>query len=215
MHFGGGSTTLDLALKKTLHASERNRPDVQVARKKWRNQQAEWSADRLVFIDETGLNTKMTRLYGRAKTSERCVASAPFGHWHSNTFIAALRTDGLHAPWILDGAMNGRSFLSYVTKVLGPILRPGDIVICDNLSSHKVAGVAEAIEAVGAQICYLPPYSPDLNPIEMVFAKLKAYIRGKSPRDFTQMMHTLVDALESFSPQQCTNFIKHCQYATN
>jgi transposase len=171
--------------------------------------------ERLVFIDETGLNTKMTRLYGRAKRSERCIASAPFGHWHSNTFIAALRVDGLHAPWLLNGAMNGESFLTYVTKVLGPTLRTGDIVICDNLSSHKVGGVAEAIKEVGAQICYLPPYSPDLNPIEMAFAKLKAYMRGQSPREFPKLMQALVQALKTFSPEHCRNFLKHAQYATN
>ena len=188
---------------------------MQAARKKWRDQQADWLAERLVFIDETGLNTKMTRLYGRAKTSDRCVASAPFGHWHSNTFIAALRVDGLHAPWLLDGAMNGESFLTYTTEVLGPVLRPGDIVVCDNLSSHKVAGVAEAIQAAGAEIFYLPPYSPDLNPIEMVFAKLKAYMRGRSPREFPKLMQTLVEALKTFSAEHCRNFLKHCNYATN
>lgn len=171
--------------------------------------------ERLVFIDETGLNTKMTRLYGRAKTSERCVAGVPFGHWHSNTFIAALRVDGIHAPWLLDGAMNGESFLTYITRVLAPVLCPGDIVVCDNLSSHKAAGVAEAIEAVGARLHYLPPYSPDLNPIEMAFAKLKAYMRMKSPREFPELIKTVADALDTFSPEHCRNFLKHSQYATN
>jgi transposase len=123
--------------------------------------------------------------------------------------------DGLHAPWLLNGAMNGESFLTYVTKVLGPTLCAGDIVICDNLSSHKVIGVTEAIKEAGAQICYLPAYSPDLNPIEMAFAKLKAYMRGKSPREFPKLMQTLVQALNTFSPEHCKNFLKQTQYATN
>jgi transposase len=170
---------------------------------------------RLVFIDETGLNTKMTRLYGRAKTSNRCVAGVPFGHWHSNTFIAALRVDGLHAPWLLDGAMNGESFLTYVTRVLAPTLLPGDIVICDNLSSHKVAGVAEAMQGAGASLYYLPPYSPDLNPIEMAFAKLKAFLRRESPRELPQLVQAVAEALDTFSPAQCKNFLTHCNYTTN
>ncbi len=185
------------------------------AREKWKNQQPDWPVERLVFIDETGLNTKMARLYGRAKTSERCVAGVPFGHWQSNTFIAALRVDGLYAPWLVDGAMNGDGFLTYITQVLAPVLVPGDIVVCDNLSSHKVAGVAAAIEEVGAQLCYLPPYSPDLNPIEMVFSKLKAYMRKRSARKFPQLMQALVEALDTFTPEQCKNFLKHSQYATN
>jgi hypothetical protein len=146
---------LGLSFKKTLHASGRNRPGVQDARRKWRIRQPDWQVERLVFIDETGLNTKMTRLYGRARKSERCIAPAPFGHWHSNTFIAALRVDGLHAPRLLNGAMNGESFLTHVTEVLGPTLRNADIVLCDNLSSHKVSGVAEAIKEAGC---------PDLLP---------------------------------------------------
>ena len=185
------------------------------ARKKWRDQQPKWAVERLVFIDETGLNTKMTRLYGRARTSDRCVAGVPFGHWHSNTFIAALRVDGLHAPWLLDGPMNGESFLTYIRLVLAPALRPGDMVICDNLSSHKVAGVAEAIKEVGGHLCYLPPYSPDLNPIEMAFAKLKAYMRMKSARKFPELIQNVAEALDKFPPAQCRNFLKHSQYATN
>lgn len=185
------------------------------AREKWKEQQPDWPVERLVFIDETGLNTKMTRLYGRAATSKRCVAAVPFGHWHSNTFIAALRVDGLGAPWLLDGAMNGESFLTYVTQVLVPTLSPGDIVVCDNLSSHKVAGVAEAIQASGASLRYLPPYSPDLNPIEMAFAKLKAHMRRESAREFPQLIQALAETLETFEPDQCKNFFKHSQYATN
>lgn len=188
---------------------------MQVARKKWREQQPDWAVERLVFIDETGLNTKMTRLYGRAPTTERCLAAIPFGHWHTNTFIAALRVDRLTAPWLLDGAMNGDSFLVYIKEVLVPTLHPGDIVICDNLSCHKVAGVAEAIEAAGAYLRYLPPYSPDLNPIEMAFSKLKALLRKASARDFTQLLQALAHTLHSFEPIQCRNFFTQALYATN
>jgi transposase len=155
---------------------------------------------RLVFLDETGLNTKMTRLYGRAEIGERCLAKVPHGHWQTATFIAALRHDRLSAPWVLDAPMDGTAFLVYVRKILCPELNPGDRVIIDNLSCHKVQGVAEAIAACGAQLSYLPAYSPDLNPIEMAFAKL---------------LEAIAAALEDFSPDQCLKFIRHAQYATN
>jgi hypothetical protein len=124
---------------------------------------------RLVFLDETGLNTKMMRLYGRSPIGERCRASVPHGHWQTATFIAALRHDRMSAPWLIDGPMDGILFLTYVQRVLCRELRRGDLVICDNLSSHKVQGVSEAIAACGAHLRYLPAYSPDLNPIEMAF----------------------------------------------
>jgi transposase len=215
VHFGTALISFVIALKKTLHASERDRPDVQAARKKWREQQPEWDVQRLVFIDETGLNTKMTRLYGRAQTSDRCVTAVPFGHWHTNTFIAALRVGKITAPWLLDGAMNGDSFLAYLKQVLAPTLHPGDIVVCDNLSCHKVAGVAEVIETTGACLRYLPPYSPDLNPIEMAFSKIKALMRKAAARDFKQLLQALAQILYAFDPTQCRNFFKQAMYATN
>ena len=138
--------------------------------------------ERLVFLDESGVKTNMARLYGRAPRGERLVASIPHGHWKSLTFVAALRADRIDAPFVLDGAMNGKAFLVYVKDVLGPTLAAGDLVIMDNLSAHKVKGIREAIEATGAALLYLPPYSPDLNPIEMMFAKLKALLRKAAER---------------------------------
>src|SRR5215468_6144291 len=131
----------------------------------------------LVFIDETWATTNMTRVRGRSPRGERLVAAVPHGHWKTSTFVAALRTSGLTAPLVLDGAMNGEAFRAYVEQILAPTLAPGDIVIMDNLAAHKVAGIRQAIEACGATLLYLPPYSPDLNPIEQSFAKLKALIR--------------------------------------
>jgi transposase len=157
----------------------------------------------------------MTRLYGRSPIGERCQAAVPHGHWQTATFIAALRHDGLSAPWLVDGPMDGELFLTYIRQVLGPELRPGDLVVCDNLSSHKVNGVKEAIEACGAQLLYLPAYSPDLNPIEMAFSKLKALLRQAAARTWDQLIEATARALSTFSPQQCLNFLQHAQYATN
>ncbi len=170
---------------------------------------------RLVFLDETGLNTKMTRLYGRAPIGERCYASAPFGHWQTVTFIAALRHDRVCAPWLIDGPMDGTLFLTYLEKVLSPELRRGDLVICDNLSSHKVQGVREAIAARGARLRYLPAYSPDLNPIEMTFAKLKADLRRAAARDLESLLQATSTSLGTFTPEHCSNFFRHARYATN
>jgi transposase len=169
---------------------------------------------KLVFLDETGLNTKMSRLYGRSPRGERCIASVPHGHWQSSTFIAALRHDRLTAPWLLDGPMDGASFLEYIKQVLAPELTPGDLVICDNLSSHKVAGVKEAIQSCGAELLYLPPYSPDLNPIEMVFSKLKAILRQKAERSFEGLISSTALAIDAFLPSECLNFFRHANYAS-
>lgn len=157
----------------------------------------------------------MARLYGRAPTMQRCLGYLPCGHWHTNTFIAALRMDSLQAPWLLDGPMNGAAFLVYIREVLVPALPKGDTVICDNLSSHKVTGVREAIEAAGAQLRYLPPYSPDMNPIEMAFAKLKAILRGRAARTFDALLQALSEAIAQFPAEQCTGFFRHAKYATN
>lgn len=167
-----------------------------------------------MFIDETSLNTKMVRQYGRSVVGRRCPGLEPHGHWHCCTFIGALRTDGLVAPMLLDGAMNGDAFLAYIEQVLAPTLQAGDIVVCDNLASHKVAGVAKALAAVGASILYLPPYSPDLNPIEMAFAKLKSHLRKAKARTFAALVKVLDSILDLFTPTHCTNFIRHAQYKT-
>lgn len=172
-----------------------------------------WNPEQLVFLDESGLNTKMARRYGRALQNQRCLCFEPHGHWSTSTFIAGLRVGGLSAPLLLDGPMNGDAFLAYVQQHLGPTLSRGDIVICDNLSCHKVKGVREAIESTGAELLYLPPYSPDLNPIEMAFSKLKAHLRESAPRCLEEIISQLAIALDLFTPAHCANFFKHAQYA--
>lgn len=154
----------------------------------------------------------MARLYGRAIEGQRVEAAVPHGHWNSSTFIAALRWDGLTAPLLLDGAMDGDCFLAYVEQVLVPTLRPGDRVICDNLSTHKVKGIREAIAAAGASLHYLPAYSPDFNPIEMAFSKLKAHLRQAAARDWDSLIVSLALALETFSPAICQAFFNHADY---
>jgi hypothetical protein len=153
-----------------LHAAEQRRPDVAAARVNWAKQQPELDPARLVFLDETWTTTNMARRFGRSPRGERVIGATPYGHWKTSTFVAALRHDSLTAPLVLDGAMNGEAFLAYVQQFLVPTLKPEDVVIMDNLPAHKVAGVREAIERAGACLLYLPPYSPDLNPIEQVFA---------------------------------------------
>jgi len=157
----------------------------------------------------------MTRLYGRAPSAARCLCRVPHGHWCTATFIAALRHDQLTAPLLLDGPMEGAVFLAYVQKILAPELRRGDLVICDNLSSHKVGGVREAIEACAAELLYLPAYSPDLNPIELAFSKLKAFLRQRAQRTFAGLLRALAQGLNAFTAAHCTHFFRHAQYATD
>jgi len=200
------------AQKKSLHAAEQQRPDVAAAREVWRERQPSLDPDRLVFIDETWATTNMTRRYGRAPRGQRLVAPVPHGHWKTSTFVAGLRTNGLTAPLVVDGAMNGDIFRSYVEQVLAPTLGPGDIVILDNLGSHKVAGVREGIEARGASLVYLPPYSPDLNPIEQAFAKLKALLRKIAARTVSALWDALGDIVQRFNPQECVNYLANTAY---
>jgi transposase len=173
-----------------------------------------------VFLDESGVNTKMARLRGRAPKGQRLVASIPHGHWSTNTpdqvggrlFIAGLRHDGIVAPWLLNGPMNGDAFLTYIATQLAPCLSPGDIVVMDNLSTHKVKGVRKLIEATGARLLYLPPYSPDLNPIEMVFAKLKARLRKAAERTEDALCERIGQLLETYTPKECSNYLTHAGY---
>jgi len=165
-----------------------------------------------VFIDETWATTSMARRYGRARRGRRLVASVPHGHWKTSTFLAALRHDGIVAPCVIDGAIDGATFRAYVEQFLAPALAPGDIVIMDNLSSHKVAGVREAVEARGARLLYLPPYSPDLNPIEQVFAKLKALLRKAAVRTIDGLWTAIGDLLDSFSQEECANYLANVGY---
>src|SRR5579883_786152 len=161
------------AQKKSLRAAEQDRSDIFEAREEWRASQPGLNPERLVFIDETWAKTNMVRLIGRPPRGQRLIATVPHGHWMTTTFVAALRHDAITAPCVFNAAMDGASFLTYVEHFLAPALRQGDVVVMDNLASHKVAGVREAIERAGAAVCYLPACSPDLNPIEQVFAKLK------------------------------------------
>ena len=167
---------------------------------------------RLVFIDETWATTNMTRRCGRSLRGSRLVAKVPHGHWKTTTFIGALRHDGLTAPTVIDGAINGPLFLAYVQQQLVPTLRPGDLVVMDNLASHKVAGVREAIETAGARVVYLPPYSPDFNPIEMLFAKLKHLVRSAAPRSIAALWDLLGRLVDAFPPDECRNYLRHCGY---
>lgn len=169
---------------------------------------------RLVFIDETWATTNMSRRYGRSRRGRRLVAKVPHGHWKTTTFVAALRYDRLTTPTVVDGAMNGEIFLAYVQQQLAPTLKAGDIVVCDNLSAHKVAGVREAIEGVGAKLVYLPPYSPDLNPIELVFSKLKWLLRSAALRTIDALWNFLGQSLDRFTASECANYFRHSGYAT-
>jgi transposase len=156
----------------------------------------------------------MARLYGRAPKSERCIGTIPHGHWQSSTFIAALRVESLAAPFLIEGAVNAEVFTAYLQQVLGPELRPGDVVILDNLSTHKISAVAPLLSAHGATVRYLPPYSPDLNPIEMAFAKLKAQLRRAAARTPAELQHALALTLPTFTPAHCQGFFRHARYAS-
>lgn len=185
------------------------------ARELWRAAQPILDPEKLVFIDETGANTKMVRTRGRAPKGQRLIGREPWGHWKTTTFTAGLRCDGLVAPFVLDGPMNGEAFLVYVGKILVPALRPGDVVVMDNLAAHKVQGVRTLIEAAGANLLYLPPYSPDLNPIEMVFAKLKTLLRGAAERSVEALWTRIGLLLGAFSPNECANYLRHAGYASS
>ena len=174
--------------------------------------QAGLDPDKLVFLDETWAKTNMTRPRGRALRGERLICHTPFGHWKTSTFLAGLRLSGLTAPLVIDGAVNGAVFANYVRQHLAPTLAAGDMLIMDNLNSHKVAGVREAVEARGARVLYLPPYSPDLNPIELVFSKFKWLLRSQGCRSVESLWETCGQLLDRFSPSECANYFRHCGY---
>ena len=167
-----------------------------------------------VFLDETGASTNMVRRYGWSARGERLVDAAPHGHWRTTTFVAGLRSSGVIAPFVLDGPMTGEAFRAYVEQCLAPALSPGDVVVMDNLSAHKVAGIAETIAAVGASILHLPPYSPDLNPIEQMFAKLKALLRKAAARTREALWNAIGHLLKAFSPDECRSYLHHAGYAS-
>jgi transposase len=198
--------------KKSRRAAEQDRPDVAQAGAEWRAKQPSRRSGQLVFIDETWTKTNMTRLYGWAPCGKRLIEAVPHGHWKTSTFIGALRCDGLSATGVFNGAINGEMFLAYVEQVLVPTLKPGDVVIMDNLRCHKVAGVREAIEATGASLMFIPPYSPDLNPIELAFAKLKALLRARAIRTVDALWNALGNLVDCFTPEECANFFRHDGY---
>ena len=170
---------------------------------------------RLVFLDETSLNTKLVKTTGWAPRGERLIDYAPFGHWHTQTLIAGLRHDRLAAPWVIQGAINRERFDLYVETQLAPTLEPGDVVILDNLSSHKSAYAAEVLKSVGAWFLFLPPYSPDLNPIEMAFAKLKTLIRKAAARSYDEVWKAAGAICDIYSSDECENYFRAAGYETN
>jgi transposase len=198
-----------------VKAAEQDRPDVAAARAWWRVQQAGLDPNRLVFIDETWAKTNMIRPRGRSLQGTRLVAKTPHGHWKTTTFVAALRADGLTAPLVVDGAINGELFLAYVQQTLAPTLRRGDVVVMDNLSSHKRAGVREAIQAVGAKLLYLPPYSPDFNPIEQAFSKFKRLLQTAGQRTVEGLWAACGQLLQRYNESECRNYIRNSGYRYN
>lgn len=181
----------------------------------WLREQSRLDADRLVFIDETWARTDMTRLYGWSRRGTRLIDTAPGGHWKTTTFTAGLKWNGLIAPFLLDGPMDGEAFLAYTEQFLVPDLTPGDIVVMDNLPAHKVSGIAEAIESAKAELLYLPPYSCDLNPIENMFSKLKSLIRKGRWRTVDALWNGIAQAIEQITPTECRNYLAHAGYRPN
>lgn len=200
--------------KKMLHAAEQERPDVAQRRATWRVWQVGIDPRRLVFIDETWATTKMTRLRGRALRGERVVERVPHGHWKTTTTLSALSLDGIRATWLLDGAVNRVAFELYLERVLVPTLRPGEIVVMDNLSSHKGPRVAELIHTAQAELLYLPPYSPDFNPIELAFSKIKQGLRSLAARTVDHLWGAMQSILERVTPADAAGYFRHCGYAT-
>ena len=195
-------------------AREQDRPDISRRRTQWRKYQDRIDPVRLVFIDETWAKTNMTRTHGWARQGDRLVDKVPHGHWKTTTFLAALRYDRIDAPCLFDGPINGERFLAYVEQFLAPTLAPGDVVILDNLGSHKGAAVRRAIRKTGAKLIFLPKYSPDLNPIEQVFAKLKALLRKAEARTVDAICSAIGQLLKSFTPEECANYLKNSGYAS-
>ena len=205
---------LGLTVKKNGPPIRRtiNRPDVAAARGAWHAAAPTWDPTPLVFLDETGITTNLLRRFGRAPCGARVHDHTPGGRWRTSTFLAALRVTGLTAPGVFDGAIDGESFRAYIEQILVPTLHPGDLVIADNLGAHKVAGIQRAIQAAGATLWYLPPYSPDLNPIELCFATLKALVRTARCRSTETLWPFLGECLAHFSPDECRNYFRHCGY---
>jgi transposase len=203
-----------ISFKKTLFAAEQDRPDVARRRAQWKKYQGRIDPARLVFIDETWAKTNMTRLSGWAPRGRKLLGKVPQGHWRTLTFLAALRHDRIDAPCVIDGPINGESFQAYVEQILVPALKPGDIVVIDNLGSHKSKAVRRAIRAAGTKLFFLPPYSPDLNPIEQVFAKLKTLLRKAAERTVETTWKRIGTLMRAFTPHECANYFRNAGYAS-
>ncbi len=201
-----------LSYKTTLHPSEQDRPDVTRRRQRWKAHQTKVDPERLVFLDETWAKTNMAALRGWGRRGQRLYAKAPFGHWKTMTFLAGVRCDGIVAPWVLDGPINGLAFRTYVEHCLLPALKPRDIVILDNLGSHTGKAVRNLFRSAGVHLLFLPPYSPDLNPIEQLFGKLKHLLRAAAERTLEDTWAKIGALLKRFSPQECKNYITNAVY---
>jgi transposase len=195
-----------------LHAAEQERADVAEQRRDWHGQLKDIDPHRLVFVDESGAKTNLTRTRGRAPRGERVVEHVPHGHWQTTTMISAVRTGGPCAPFVVPGATDAEVFRCYVQHVLAPQLGAGDVVVMDNLQPHKASGVREMIEAAGATLLYLPPYSPDFNPIENMWSKVKQFLRSAAARTFQTLLEAIAAALRTVSVDDCLGFFRHCGY---
>ena len=195
-----------------IHAAEQDRPDVAQRRAAWRVEQLSMDPQKVVFIDETWAKTNMTRLRGRARRGHRLTAKIPYGHWKTTTLIGALDHAGVRCSMTVDGAINADIFEAFLEQVLLPTLRVGEVVVMDNLSSHKSCRVTELIESVGAELLYLPPYSPDLNPIELAFSKIKQRLRTQAYRTVDSLWKCMQEVLDTISQKDAVNFLKHCGY---
>jgi transposase len=202
------------ALKKSLYAEEATRPDIARKRRWWKRIQALIAASRLVFIDETWIKTNMAPLRGWCRRGQRLKERVPHGHWITLTFLAALRVDQVTAPGVFDGPINGECFLSYVEQVLVPSLKPGDVVVMDNLGSHKAKATRDAIKSAGARLIFLPAYSPDLNPIEQTFSKIKSVLRKAMGRTVAEVEAAIKAVLPSISPTECQNYFRNAGYGS-
>ena len=209
------SNVWGIGIKKTLRASEQDRADVAIRREQWSAQQGTLDLTRLVFLDESGAKTNMTRLRGRALGGQRLVDSAPHGHWYTTTIIAAMRLDGSTACMAVDGATDKEIFREYVRCVLVPTLRVGDVVVLDNLSAHKDQQTQNLIEQAGAELRFLPPYSPDLNPIEKMWSKVKTFLRASKARTEEELYQAIRLALETVTPQDAEGWFRSCGYTAS
>ena len=196
-----------------ISAAEQNRPDVAAARQQWKSEQSRFEASRLVFIDESAAKTNMTRLRGRAPRGQRLMASCPHGHWQTTTMISSVRLDGTSACMTIEGATNTEVFQAYVRESLVPTLRSGDIVVLDNLGAHKNEATLALISAVGAQTRFLPAYSPDLNPIELMWSKVKALLRAAEARTESTLLQAIAQALAAVTANDAKGWFAHCGYS--